>query len=119
MERQTRSWVEQGMKGTLKKDQHTILLLQAETTQRVWADFSTVEQAMEELISYFEHSLKEKAPNKLTLKYQIADFNRYIDTTPDIGCLVFDHETKSYVPHDKTWIKKQVFTMLRGIVVNK
>ncbi|KAH6566947.1 hypothetical protein BASA50_003258 [Batrachochytrium salamandrivorans] len=87
--------------------------------QRVWADFATVEEAMEELISHFEHSLQEKHPEMSTLKYQITDFNGYIDTTPDIGCLVFDNTTKTYVPHDKIWIKKQVFTMLHGIATTK
>eukprot|EP00842_Homolaphlyctis_polyrhiza_P004727 jgi/Hompol1/5255/HPOL_001930-RA len=102
-----------------KTEQHTILLLQAATSSRVWADFASVDLAMEELITHFELTLRERFPNKATINYEIADFNKYIDSTPDMGCLVFNNETKSYLPRDKKWIKDRVFEKLSRSAVKQ
>ncbi|KAL2917973.1 hypothetical protein HK105_202387 [Polyrhizophydium stewartii] len=98
---------------------HTILLLQAETHQRVWADFATVQLAMDELILHFEESLRKRNPSKQQVRYDVHDFNKFIDTTPDVVCLVYDDTSKAYIPHDKEWIKKQAFRLLQDIATGR
>jgi len=47
------------------------------------------------------------------ITYDINDLYAYIDSMPDLSCLVFDHGTSQYQPYTKEWIKKRVYQLLK------
>jgi hypothetical protein len=60
----------------------------------------------------FEVHLKQLYPSQRHINYDIADLFAYIDALDDLTCLVFHAGT--YVPHNREWIKENVYAMLRG-----
>ena len=85
-----------------QQNQHTILLLQQDARRhtRVWADFETVNMALEgyfqvikfliilELISMFEDRLRTQFPNRPSINYEITDLHLFLDKMTDVCCLV-------------------------------
>ena len=47
------------------------------------------------------------------ITYDINDLYSYIDSMPDLSCLVFDPATGQYAPFTKEWIKKRVYVLLK------
>lgn len=94
---------------------HTILLVQfaQHKNSRVYLDYETVFQAYDGVCQLYEQGLKVKCPDRKDITYDILDLFQYIDTLADLGFLVYDNKSHAYTPHDKEWIKKQVFLHLK------
>lgn len=93
---------------------HTIVLLQpGGKPTRTFHDYETVSHAMNGIIQIFEKQLKELNPTMRNITYDINDLYAYIDSMPDLSCLVFDHGTSQYQPYTKEWIKKRVYQLLK------
>ncbi|KAF9430040.1 hypothetical protein BGZ94_008566 [Podila epigama] len=63
---------------------------------------------MDEVISMYEEYLKNKYPHKDRIEFDVNEVLDMVYKLPDCAALVFDPQTTSYVPHDKSWIQKQV-----------
>ncbi|KAI1314494.1 hypothetical protein EDD11_002111 [Mortierella claussenii] len=63
---------------------------------------------MDELISMYEEYLKNKYPHKERIEFDVNEVLDMVYSLPDCAALVFDAKTSSYIPHDKSWIQKQV-----------
>ena len=57
--------------------------------------------------------IQELNPTMRNITYDINDLYAYIDSMPDLSCLVFDHGTSQYQPYTKEWIKKRVYQLLK------
>ena len=57
--------------------------------------------------------IQELNPTMRNITYDINDLYSYIDSMPDLSCLVFDHGTSQYQPYTKEWIKKRVYQLLK------
>ena len=47
------------------------------------------------------------------ITYNINDLYNFIDSVPDLSCLVYDANTGTYVPYDKAWMKRKVYHLLK------
>ena len=56
---------------------------------------------------------QELNPTMRNITYDINDLYSYIDSMPDLSCLVFDPATGQYAPFTKEWIKKRVYVLLK------
>ncbi|KAF9961821.1 hypothetical protein BGZ70_008195 [Mortierella alpina] len=63
---------------------------------------------MDEVISMYEEYLKNKYPHKERIEFDVKEVLDMVYNLPDCAALVFDPKTASYIPHDKSWIQKQV-----------
>jgi hypothetical protein len=68
---------------------------------------------MDGICKDFERALKKLNPTLPSITYEINDLNSYIDAMPDLSALVFDPQTKTYLPCSKAWIKNEVYNNLR------
>ena len=59
------------------------------------------------------HASQELNPTMRNITYDINDLYSYIDSMPDLSCLVFDPATGQYAPFTKEWIKKRVYVLLK------
>ena len=59
------------------------------------------------------HAAQELNPTMRNITYDINDLYSYIDSMPDLSCLVFDPATGQYAPFTKEWIKKRVYVLLK------
>ena len=57
--------------------------------------------------------LKTLNPNVANITYDIADLYMYIDQLADISCLVFHDPINAYLPRDRDWLKKRIYSHLR------
>ena len=64
----------------------------------------------------YEEYLRNAYPSANAIEYKIEDLMDFIDTIPDITCLVFQRDNSLYAPHTKDWIKEQVYLLLKGQV---
>jgi hypothetical protein len=92
-------------------DDHVILLLQFDSrvSSRIWAQFTSTSDAIEEIIRMFEDDLRNnrlKVGNKLS--YPITDLHQYVDNLHEACCLTLDHSTNKYTPHSTDWLKQQM-----------
>ncbi|KAK3809253.1 MAG: hypothetical protein J3Q66DRAFT_405276 [Benniella sp.] len=76
---------------------------------------------MDEVIGMYEDHLKNKYPHRERIEFDVNEVLEMVFQLPDCAALVFDQRTSSYIPHDKSWIQKQVvdryqhsITMARG-----
>jgi len=60
----------------------------------------------------FENKLREINANVPTLTYDIKDLFTFIDRLPDVSILVFDPQSKHYIPYGRTFIKNQIYKKL-------
>ncbi|CAO3570443.1 unnamed protein product [Mortierella alpina] len=89
---------------------HTILLIQKTkaATSKTYIECASVATAMDEVISMYEEFLKNKYPHKERIEFDVKEVLDMVYNLPDCAALVFDPKTASYIPHDKSWIQKQV-----------
>lgn len=77
-------------------------------------DFESLAAAMDEICALYEKELKALNPSQSNITYDIADLYTYIDQLSDVSCLVYSDPIKAYLPKDKDWIKKQLYSHLRA-----
>lgn len=93
---------------------HTIVLVQTKgKPTRTYFDFESTPDAMLGICTIFENKLKEDFPKMKEISYDVSDLHKYIDSLPDISCLVLEKD--SYIPHGKEWIKKRVLLYLSNL----
>ena len=111
---------------------HTILLLQStnKLDSRTYSDYESVDECLESKnmnairkLSYiwfnlgvckvFEEHLKKRNPTSPSITYDISELYEFIDQISDLSCLVFQKQTGEYKPHNKEWIKQEIFQLLR------
>ncbi len=61
----------------------------------------------------FEEHLKKRNPTSPSITYDISELFEFIDQISDLSCLVFQKQTGQYKPHNKEWIKQEIFQLLR------
>ena len=95
---------------------HTILLVQHNNNSksRSFADFPSVNLAMEGMVKMYEVRLKELNPSKNSVAYSIEDIYAYMDSLTDISALIYDQPSNMYAPAGKEWIKKKIFQVLKS-----
>ncbi|CAL8082044.1 unnamed protein product [Orchesella dallaii] len=96
---------------------HTILMIQplADPMSRRYWPYSSLECCMEGLCRIFEQYLKVRTgdeSNVVTVRYEIVDILNFIDTLPDLACMVKRHTDGHFVPFPKDWIKEKVYLHL-------
>ena len=69
---------------------HTILLVQPlkRPESKTFADYESVQEALEGICKMFEEHLKRTHPEEPTITYDIAELFEFIDSLPDLCCLV-------------------------------
>ncbi len=61
----------------------------------------------------FEEHLKKRNPTSPSITYDISELFEFIEQISDLSCLVFQKQTGQYKPHNKEWIKQEIFQLLR------
>eukprot|EP00298_Acanthocystis_sp_HF-20_P016109 c21381_g1_i1.p1 GENE.c21381_g1_i1~~c21381_g1_i1.p1 ORF type:complete len:100 (+),score=28.99 c21381_g1_i1:30-329(+) len=94
---------------------HTILLHQAtnQPSSRTYYDFDTIQAAVDHICTMYETRLKKNNPTAQNITYDISELFAWIDSQPDMACLVFEVQLQAYSPHPKDWIKQKVLSALR------
>ncbi|KAI1286320.1 Protein enhancer of rudimentary [Halotydeus destructor] len=93
---------------------HTILLFQpAKPDSRTYADYESINEAMEGVCHLFEEKLKKENPNLEAITYDIENLFEFVEHMPDISVLVYQRHTNTYVPYAKDWIKEKIYALLR------
>jgi hypothetical protein len=110
---------------------HTILLLQstAKLDSRTYSDYESVDECLDGKISnkqnsnyfiffvgickVFEEHLKKRNPTSPSITYDISELFEFISEISDLSCLIFQKQTGQYKPHNKEWIKQEIFQLLR------
>ncbi|XP_063721625.1 enhancer of rudimentary homolog [Symsagittifera roscoffensis] len=95
---------------------HTILLVQPlkRPESKTFADYESVQEALEGICKMFEEHLKRTHPEEPTITYDIAELFEFIDSLPDLCCLVMVKGQGVYRPHPKEWIKNQTYEQLKS-----
>ncbi|EDO29024.1 predicted protein, partial [Nematostella vectensis] len=76
------------------------------------SDYESLEECMEGVCKIFEEHLKRTNPNTPSITYDISQLFDFIDELTDLSCLV-SQKNRHYAPHNKDWIKEQIYIMLR------
>lgn len=86
---------------------HTILLMQMNSCaeSRIYFEYETIDECISSICSIYQRSLQRCGINIIQLYNFINDFK-------DIVCLVHRKESNSYEPHNKEWIKEQLYKLL-------
>ena len=94
---------------------HTILLVQPtpRPESRTWSDYETIGECMEGICKIFEEHLKKQNPTSASITYDVSQLFEFIDRLADLSCLVFNKTSSNYAPHNKDWIKEQIYILLR------
>ncbi|CAF1208312.1 unnamed protein product, partial [Didymodactylos carnosus] len=94
---------------------HTILLLQSTTKldSRTYSDYETVDECLDGICKVFEEHLKKRNPMSPSITYDISELFDFIDQLADLSCLCLQKATGTYKPHNKEWIKQEIFQLLR------
>eukprot|EP00440_Ansanella_granifera_P004150 gb/GFBE01004502.1/.p1 GENE.gb/GFBE01004502.1/~~gb/GFBE01004502.1/.p1 ORF type:complete len:108 (+),score=24.98 gb/GFBE01004502.1/:1-324(+) len=97
---------------------HTLLLVQFDDSKeaRTYVDYASVPEALDGVCQLYEQSLKASNPGLRSTTYDVTDLFSFIDSVGDLSCLVFNSRTNAYVPHNKEWIKANVFDHLKAQV---
>ena len=95
---------------------HTILLVQYDTTigSRTYLDNPSLGTAFDNICNLYETSLKAANPKATSISYDISDLYTFLDNFVDISILVYHEPVHGYLPRDREWIKKQLYTHLKG-----
>ncbi|CAG0880626.1 unnamed protein product [Darwinula stevensoni] len=96
-------------------ESHTILLIQPgpKPETRTYCDYETVAECMEGVCKIYEEHLKRQNPHTPSITYDIAQLFDFIDQLTDLSCLVYQGNTNTYAPFNKSWIKEKIYVMLR------
>ncbi|KAJ1929458.1 hypothetical protein IWQ60_001139 [Tieghemiomyces parasiticus] len=95
---------------------HTILLVQPkDSSTRTYYDFTNVGLMCEAIMAMYEKRLKQLNPRSGHINYHIDDLRKFIDNFSDISALVFNAQTVAYLPHDREWIKNNVYGHLKRL----
>ncbi len=94
---------------------HTILLVQPtpRPESRTWSDYESTNECMEGICKIFEEHLKKQNPHSPSITYDVSQLFDFIDRLADLSCLVYQKPSATYVPHNKDWIKEQIYVLLR------
>lgn len=92
----------------------TLLLVQKTVSleSRTFYDFKSLEKSIEFLVKSYEDKLRDQGPERQSFTYDLGELFEYIDDLVEIICLVFNEETKTFAPHNKDWIKSQIYKFL-------
>jgi hypothetical protein len=103
------------------KDRHTIILVQYTSSygSRSFMDFPTIGQALDAVVKMYEAKLKELNPGQNSIEYDISHLYQYLDSLQDICALVLDNASAKYEPHDKEWVKQNIFQQLKKAASGK
>jgi len=117
---------------------HTILFLQStnKLDSRTYSDYESVDECLDGkekktnkirffdfvlhclyyrigICKVFEEHLKKQNPSLPSITYDISELFQFIDQITDLSCLVLQKQTGQYKPHNKEWIKQEIFQLLR------
>ncbi|XP_021360404.1 enhancer of rudimentary homolog isoform X2 [Mizuhopecten yessoensis] len=94
---------------------HSILLVQAtgKPETRTYSDYESVNECMEGICKIYEEHLKRNNDTCPSITYDITQLFSFLDQLADLSCLVFDKSLGSYKPHNKDWVKENIYVMLR------
>ncbi len=94
---------------------HTILLVQPtqRPESRTWSDYESINECMEGICKIFEEHLKKQNPHSPSITYDVSQLFDFIDRLADLSCLVYQKNSSTYAPHNKDWIKEQIYVLLR------
>jgi len=93
---------------------HTILLIQpGKPETRTYADYESVNEAMEGVCHIYEEHLKRLNPSTTSITYDITQLFEFVDQIHDMSILVYQRNTNTYAPYSKDWIKEKIYLLLR------
>ncbi len=87
--------------------------LEKDAKSQTWRDYGSTSDACDGVCQMFEERLKRQNPTQRKITYDISDLFSFIDDCPDLACMVLDAETNTYAPHDKKWVKQQIYKHLK------
>ena len=61
----------------------------------------------------YERELKRLNPQMRNITYDVADLMAYFSGLQDVSALVYDGGSRKYTPHDREWVKEQVYNRLK------
>ncbi|KAJ1653716.1 hypothetical protein IWQ61_006220 [Dispira simplex] len=95
---------------------HTILLIQrGNLSSRTYYDYNSVQLAIEGLVRMYEERLKALHPTAKHINYHFEDLKKFVDNHGDMSVLVFDPATGAYKPHDRSWLKSEIYNHLKRL----
>ncbi|KHN80085.1 Enhancer of rudimentary -like protein [Toxocara canis] len=99
---------------------HTVLLIQPSPMpqSRTWLDYETLNACLRDVCKMFEVHLKNQNARSTPLTYDVHQLFNFIDRLGDLSCFVWDADMAMYAPHNKQWIKEQIYVFLRGQVAD-
>ncbi|CAJ0585334.1 unnamed protein product, partial [Mesorhabditis spiculigera] len=94
---------------------HTILLMQptGKLESRTWSDYETLRECLEAICKIYEEFLKKHNPGQPSITYDVSNLFDFIDKLTDLSCMVLNKD-RTYMPHNKEWIKEKIFAMLKN-----
>lgn len=94
---------------------HTILLIQPERKLegRTYCDYETFQECLEGICKMYEEHLRQMHPHNASITYDISQLFEFVDSLVDLSCLVFQKSKNAYTPHNKEWIKRKIYEMLK------
>ncbi|EDW13130.1 protein enhancer of rudimentary [Drosophila mojavensis] len=92
---------------------HIIVLLQSthHWASRTYLEYESIDDCMDALCRIFEGFMRLKNLYVDNKNYLLELFN-FLDTLEDISCVVMQGDSNMYTPHNKLWIKEQLFLRL-------
>uniref|UniRef100_A0A915APD2 Enhancer of rudimentary homolog n=1 Tax=Parascaris univalens TaxID=6257 RepID=A0A915APD2_PARUN len=99
---------------------HTVLLIQTSPLpqSRSWIDYETLDECLDDICEIYElHRSNENVALRSTA-YSVSELFEFIDRLADLSCFVWHASSAMYAPHNKQWIKEQIYIFLRDKVHN-
>lgn len=95
---------------------HTILLIQFNNTlgSRTFLDYPTLAAAVDGVCALYEKELKSLNPKAPQITYDVSDLYNFVDALVDISLLVYHEPIHGYLPRDREWVKKTIFSHLKA-----
>lgn len=92
---------------------HIIMLLQSthHWASRTYLDYEDMDECMDALCRIFEGFMRRNNFYVDSNNYLLELFN-FLDSLVDISCVVLQDDCNMYTPHNKLWIKEQLFLRL-------
>ena len=126
--------------GATDAPRHTLLLLQfnSSISSRTFLDYESIDAAMDGVCHLYEKEvlacarvdlrapsahvprlgscpqLKVLNPKMANITYDISDLFSYLDQVTDISLLIYQEPIHGYLPRNREWVKRQLYTHLRG-----
>lgn len=91
---------------------HTILLMQMNprAESRIFFEYETIEDCMNSICRIYVKS--QQCCDEEDCGIDILELYNFLDDFKDIVCLVQAKESNTYVPHNKKWIKEELYKLL-------